>query len=156
MAALKKDVFAVIGKSISILHYQKQGNVAAIMAPYGLRSLSYGFLCNLIDREGITQRELCAILNVDEALASRAMGTLVKKGFIIRERSKMDARSYELYLTGKARAIIPELLESYEKWWKQLCKGFPAEEMEILCSRLREMVERTTGRDLYLPEKTTA
>jgi DNA-binding MarR family transcriptional regulator len=151
---LEKNLFSVIGKSISILHYQKQGNVAAIMAPHGLQSLSYGFLCNLIDREGITQRELCAILSVDEALATRAMGTLVKKGFIIRRRSKTDARSYELYLTDKAKVIIPGLLKEYEKWWKQLCKGFSAEDMEILCSRLREMAERATGRDLYLSKGT--
>jgi DNA-binding MarR family transcriptional regulator len=149
---LEKNPFSVIGKSISILHYQKQGNVAAIMAPHGLQSLSYGFLCNLLDREGITQRELCSILSVDEALATRAMGTLVKKGFIIRKRSKTDARSYELYLTAKARAIIPELFDEYEKWWKRLCKGFSRQDMEILCSRLREMTERATGRDLYLPK----
>jgi DNA-binding MarR family transcriptional regulator len=146
---LYKNVLTVIGKSISVLHYQKQKNVAAIMEKYGLQSTSYGFLSYLKDREGITQRELCSILYIDDAVASRAMGTLVKKGFINRKRSKTDGRSYELYLTEKGRAIIPELLKGYEDWWKQLTDGIPRRDMELVCSVLREITERSIGQDLF-------
>ncbi|MDR1074204.1 MAG: MarR family transcriptional regulator [Treponema sp.] len=149
---MDKKMFAIIGKSISILHYQKQKNVAAMMGAYGLRSPSYGFLSYLKDREGITQRELCSILFINEAVATRTMGTLEKKGFIVRKRSETDARSYELYLTNKAKAVIPKLLKSYEEWWEQMSKKLSLKKMEILCSCLKEMAEQATGQDLFSPE----
>ena len=146
---MDKGIFAIIGKSISVLHFQKQKNVAVIMEKYGLGSVSYGFLSYLQDREGITQRELCSILYIDDAVASRTMRTLVKKGFINRHRSKADARSYELYLTDKGKAVIPELMKNYEKWWEQLTSGISRQELEIAGSVLKEVTERAIGQELF-------
>jgi DNA-binding MarR family transcriptional regulator len=144
-----KKVFSVIGKSISVLHFQKQKNVASLMLKYGLHSPSYGFLMYLRGRDGITQRELCSLLGVDDAMASRAMGTLVKKGFIVRKRSSQDARSYELYLTEKAKKVIPELQKSYEEWWEKLCEGIADRDMKTLCILLQEITEKATGQELF-------
>jgi len=120
-----------------------------MMSKYGLGSVSYGFLSYLKDRDGITQRELCSILYIDDALASRAMGTLVKKGFVKRLRSITDARSYELYLTKKGKEVLPELLKMYEDWWKQITEGISEQEMDTLCSVLKEISERAIGQELF-------
>jgi DNA-binding MarR family transcriptional regulator len=144
-----KKLLSVIGKSISVLHNQRQKHVAAIMVKYDLGSPGYGFLLGLSGREGIPQGELSAYLFVDDGLASRTMADLEKKGYIIRKRSKEDARSYEIYLTEKARAIIPELHRGYEEWWEELCSSISDKDMEVLASRLREMSEQAIGRDLF-------
>jgi DNA-binding MarR family transcriptional regulator len=150
---VEKKSLAVIGKSISLLYYQRQKNMASIMARYDLGSSCYDFLANLNDREGITQQELCSILSVDRALASRTMGVLEEQGYIIRKRSPEDARSYQLYLTDKGKSIIPELFSGYDEWWKQLISDIPQEDMAILCSRLQEMAERATGNRLFVENK---
>jgi DNA-binding MarR family transcriptional regulator len=150
---LNKSTFSIIGKSISVLHFQKQKNVAVMMSKYKLGSVSYGFLSYLKDREGITQRELCSVLYIDDALASRAMGTLVRKGFIKRLRSKTDARSYELYLTEKGKEVLPELLKMYEDWWKKITAGISQEKLDVLCSVLKDISEQAIGQELF--PKTT-
>jgi DNA-binding MarR family transcriptional regulator len=152
-SSVEKKLVAVIGKSISLLHYQKQKNAASIMARYGLGSSCYDFLANLNDREGITQQQLCAILSVDRALASRTMGFLEEQGYILRKRSSEDARSYELYLTDKGKAIMPELFNGYNEWWTQLTGDIPQEDMAILSSRLKDMAERAIGGKLFVEKK---
>ena len=119
------------------------------MSKYGLGSVSYVFLSYLLDREGITQRELCSTLYIDDALASRAMGVLVRKGYVKRLRSKLDARSYELYLTEKGKEVLPELLKMYESWWKQITAGVSQYKMNILCSVLKDISERVIGQELF-------
>jgi DNA-binding MarR family transcriptional regulator len=147
----KRKMLTFIGKSISVLHNQRQRHVAVIMAKYGLGSTGYGFLLNLQRQEGITQRELCAALSIDNGLGSRTMGSLEKKGYILRKRSPEDGRSYEIYLTAKAKAIIPELHKGYEEWWEQLCGRISDGDLEVLAIRLKEMSEQAAGRDLFPP-----
>jgi DNA-binding MarR family transcriptional regulator len=142
-------MLSFIGKSISVLHNQRQHHVSDIMAKYGLGSTGYGFLLSLQKQEGLTQRELCSGLSVDNGLGSRTMASLEKSGYIIRKRSKEDKRSYEVYLTKKAKAIIPELHKGYEEWWEQVCSKTSDKDIKILASRLREMSEQSVGRNLF-------
>jgi DNA-binding MarR family transcriptional regulator len=124
------------------------------MAKYGLGSTGYGFLLSLQNQEGITQRELCSGLSIDDGLGSRTMVSLEKNGYIVRKRSKEDKRSYEIYLTNKARAIIPDLHKGYEEWWEQLCDGMSERDIKFLASRLKAMAEQATGREI-LPSLRT-
>jgi DNA-binding MarR family transcriptional regulator len=77
------------------------------------------------------------------------MGSLETKGYILRKRSPADGRSYEIYLTKKAKAIIPELYTGYEEWWEQLCEGISDKDLDVLSARLKEMSEQASGRDLF-------
>jgi DNA-binding MarR family transcriptional regulator len=142
-------MLAFIGKSVSVLSNQRQRHVSAIMAKYGLGSTGYGFLLSLQRQEGITQRELCSGLAIDDGLGSRTMASLEKKGYIVRKRSKEDKRSYEVYLTDKAKAIIPELGNGYEEWWEQLCVGMNDKDIKTLASRLKAMAEQAIGREIF-------
>ncbi|MDR1900806.1 MAG: MarR family transcriptional regulator [Treponema sp.] len=148
-----KNVLSVIGKSISVLHNQRQKHVSGIMAKYGLGSSGYGFLLSLQKKEGLTQRELSEGISVDYGLASRTLGSLEKKGYILRKRIKEDARSYEVYLTQKAKNIIPELHRAYDEWWEQLCSQISAQDIKILSSRLQEMAEKASGKNLFPTDK---
>jgi DNA-binding MarR family transcriptional regulator len=145
----RKTMFSFIGKSISVLNNQRQRYVSAIMAKYGLGSTGYGFLLSLQHQEGITQRELCAELSVDDGLGSRTMASLEKSGYIVRKRSKDDKRFYEVYLTKKAKAIIPELHKGYEEWWEQLCDKINEKDLAVTAKKLKDMAEQLLGRELY-------
>ncbi|GHV44994.1 MarR family transcriptional regulator [Spirochaetia bacterium] len=146
---MDKKMLSAIGKSISVLHNYRQKHVAGIMAKYGLGVSGYGFLLNIQSQEGLTQQKLSDNLFTDYGLASRILGRLEKKGYIIRKRTREDTRSYEIYLTNKAKAIIPELHKAYEEWWEQLCSQISAPDLKILGSRLQEMSEKATGKPLF-------
>ncbi len=139
-----------IGKYISILHRQEQKYVSTCMKEYGLASPSYSFLSYLADNEGISQRELCSILVVDDALASRTMKDLERQGYIIRKRSDTDSRSYLLYLTDKAKDLVPKLVENYESWWETGLAKLKPEEQILLAEQLRIMAQTIVA--LQAPE----
>jgi DNA-binding MarR family transcriptional regulator len=145
----RKTMLSFIGKSISVLNNQRQRHVSAIITKYGLGSTGYGFLLSLRNQEGITQRELCSGLSIDDGLGSRTSVSLEKRGYIVRKRSKEDKRSYEVYLTNKAKAIIPELIIGYEQWWEQLCSGVNENDLKILASRLKALAEQASGREIF-------
>jgi DNA-binding MarR family transcriptional regulator len=146
---MDKKILSAIGKSISVLHNERQKHVSGIMAKYGLGVSGYGFLLALRNQEGLTQQKVSDNLFTDYGLASRTFGRLEKKGYIIRKRTQTDARSYEIYLTDKGKAIIPELHTAYEDWWEQLCSQISAEDLRVLGSRLQEMSEKVTGKALF-------
>jgi DNA-binding MarR family transcriptional regulator len=146
---MDKKILSAIGISISVLHNERQKHVSGIMAKYGLGVSGYGFLLALQNQEGLTQQKISDNLFTDYGLASRTFGRLEKKGYIIRKRTKQDARSYEIYLPDKAKAIIPELHKAYEDWWEQLCSEISAEDFKVLGARLQEMTEKVTGKPLF-------
>jgi DNA-binding MarR family transcriptional regulator len=146
---MDKKILSAIGKSISVLHNERQRHVAGIMAKYGLGVSGYGFLLVLQNQEGLTQQKVSDNLFTDYGLASRTLGRLEKKGYIIRKRTSKDARSYEIYLTDKGKAIIPELHKAYEDWWEQLCVQISPEDFKVLGLRLQEMSEKVTGKPLF-------
>lgn len=131
-----------IGKYISILHRQEQKYMTTLMKQYDLSAPSYSFLSYLNHNEGITQRELCSVIVVNDALASRTMNDLEKQGYIIRKRCEDNARSYELYLTDKARELIPEIIERYESWWSKAMEAIASEEQVVLTKQLQTMAEK--------------
>jgi DNA-binding MarR family transcriptional regulator len=106
-----------------------------------LAAPSYSFLIYLFHNEGLTQRDLCQILAVNDALASRTMRTLENQNYIVRKRSVADTRAYELYLTEKSRKIIPILTQGYEEWWDKVLEQILPEEQEILADQLEQMTK---------------
>jgi DNA-binding MarR family transcriptional regulator len=119
------------------------------MAKYGLGSTGYGFLLSLQNQGGLIQRELCSGLSIDNGLGSRTLVSLEKHGYIVRERLKDDKRFYAVYLTDKARAIVPELHKSYEEWWEQLCGKMSKKDITILASWLKAMAEQASGKEVF-------
>lgn len=134
-----ENIPIIIGKHISILHRQEQKYIAGKMKKYGLSAPSHSFLLYLKNNEGITQRELCSILALDIALASRTMNALEEQGYIIRQRDEKKANAYKLFLTDKARELVEVLTAEYKEWWEKIFSGMDREQLDSLTGQLEKL-----------------
>lgn len=60
----------------------------------------------IYENEGCSAAHIAQLMNIDKSYLSRILKSHEKNGYLRRERSETDSRSYRLYLTetGKARA----------------------------------------------------
>ncbi len=103
-----------------------------IVQQYGLGPSCYNFLLALSDHEGASQKQLCSIMMVDEAIATRTMKKLEQEGFVTRQKDGRDLRCYTLALTERGRALIPQLQHSLNDWWTTLTSDFSEQEASAL------------------------
>lgn len=82
---------------------------------YGLSSGSYSYLLILRKNEGISQNKISKELGCDKAMSARTISKLINLGYIDRREDNTDCRAYKLYLTEKARGIIPYIIEEIDK-----------------------------------------
>lgn len=119
-------------KFTSNLYRITQGYSDEAMKKYGLTSGTYPFLLMLNEEEGISQSRACKEVNVDKAMATRSINKLVELGYIRKEHDEIDTRAYKLYLTDKARVIIPELRAIMKEWVEIITDDFGEEEKDLL------------------------
>lgn len=136
----------ILGKYISILYRQEQKNINAAMKQYDLGYSCYNFLIYLSKKEGVSQKQMCDNLSVDEALATRTMQKLEKQGYIIRK--KEDMRSYSVYLTEKGWELIPVLKEALSGWWNLLTEDLDDAQVMRLIPVLKQMAGKALSEQI--------
>lgn len=91
----------------SLLTRQLQTGLREALAPYGLHPAQFTALAEIAQREGLTQAELVLRLDLEQPGVARTLGGLEKDGWI--EKSSLGkGRAQGLYLSDKARAVLPE------------------------------------------------
>ena len=97
---------------------------------YKLSSGTYPFLMKLSEKEGISQNQISKELNVDKAMSARSISKLVELGYIIKEDDETDSRAYKLYLTDKAKEIIPYIKDIMKQWIEFVTEDWEEEEKD--------------------------
>ncbi|MGC7872194.1 MarR family winged helix-turn-helix transcriptional regulator [Desulfosporosinus sp. SYSU MS00001] len=129
-----------IGKWISILHRQAQIYVNNEMKSYALNSSEYIYLINLAEKEdGVSQKYLSDKLYIDEALTTRVIRNLEKKGYVTRKKSLDDKRSYNVKLTEKGKNVQPIILDMLSRWTDILAKDMNEGEIDYILDKLKLM-----------------
>ncbi|MCR1842535.1 MarR family winged helix-turn-helix transcriptional regulator [Murimonas intestini] len=141
-----------IGRYISILYRQEQKYMSGLLSEYDFGFSSFNFLLYIARNEGVSQKQLCTILALDESLATRELRRLEEKKLILRDRDPLDQRSYCVYLTEEGRKLVPIFRREVRGWWKQLMAGMDDEEKELLSRQLEKMADHAVmlnqkGRD---------
>lgn len=102
---------------------------------------TYPYLLVLNKNEGISQNEISRELNVDKAMSARSIKKLIELGYVRKEENKEDIRAYKLYITDKAKNIIPELIEILDDWTDILVQGNDKEKIESSLDFLESVLE---------------
>ena len=76
------------------------------LAPLGLQPAQAAALIEIGRAEGLTQKQLVERLDVEQPGVARTLNGLEADGWI--ERQSIKGRAQGLYLTDKARAVVPE------------------------------------------------
>lgn len=136
-----KDKRASLIRLINNLYRCTQVYTDDALAKFRLTSGTYPFLLKLYTNEGVCQNRLCRELNVDKAMSARAIGKLVELGYVTKEASGEDSRAYKLYLTEKAKAIVPEIKNEIQKWIDIIAEDTDNQESDAAVDFLSKALE---------------
>ena len=79
--------------------------------PYGVTVAQWPVLSSLHSGTSRTPAELADHIGLNRSAITRLLDRLEKKGFVERESSEHDGRSYRIRLTESGRRVVPELAE---------------------------------------------
>ncbi|MBS3781162.1 MAG: MarR family transcriptional regulator [Candidatus Thermoplasmatota archaeon] len=131
------------GNSIHELYQRVHKNLIKLirseLEPYDFSRGEFPLLFKLIKKgDGLTQKEICEKLHVSKSTTSKIIKSLVKKGYLRKEKDLEDKRASRIFLTDKKDEIEDLIKEIDEKAENKMLKGFDAEEK----SDLRDYLER--------------
>ncbi|EHI96769.1 regulatory protein MarR [Clostridium sp. DL-VIII] len=118
----------------------KQMYLEKTLKKYGLSSGSSPYLFNLERNEGISQNGLSKELDNDKAMSARTIARLIGLGYVHREQDEKDSRSYKLYLTDKAKKVLPKIHEELQTLMNSITEDVSEAEMLITMQSLRKIL----------------
>lgn len=137
-----------IGRLISILHRQAQIYINYALKEFDITSAEYAFLLCLYRQEGITQDELSTYLYINKSATARAIKSLEKKGYVIKDRDLIDKRCNRIYLTDKAKECKNEIMQRIWRWSEFLTDELDEETKNMVTSVLENMTEKVERTNL--------
>jgi DNA-binding MarR family transcriptional regulator len=108
------------------------------LAPLGLMPAQGAALIEIAASEGLTQKQLVERLDVEQPGVARTLGGLEAEGWI--ERRAKAGRAQGLYLTEKARAVVPEARRIWGAVNEQAVADLTRTERAHLIDALGELV----------------
>jgi DNA-binding MarR family transcriptional regulator len=135
------DNHSSIGREISILYRYCQSYISKKLEAYNIGSGQYIFLMALYRNDGINQEELSAYLKIDKATTAKAVKKLIEGGYIRRDIDSNDKRAYKVFLTPKARAVIPIIQGAVKNWEYMVNFGLLEEEKRLIEGLLHKMTQ---------------
>lgn len=136
-----KDEKVPLTKLANSLYRCTQAYANEVLAKYRLSSGTYPLLLVLYKKEGINQSQVSRELSIDKAMSARAIKSLIKLGYLKKEDDTEDSRAHKLFLTHKAREIIPDILSSLDKWNIAISEGLSNEEKEQMVNSLSKVLK---------------
>lgn len=124
-----------IGKWVSVIYRKGQSFMQAKLGHLGLNQTELIFLVHMPDK-GINQKYMSDHLNLDEALVTRIMSSLEKKGYITRKKDINDGRAYIINLTDEGKALRPVIKSCQKEWISGITEGLKEEEITDLLDKL--------------------
>lgn len=135
-------------KSCSRIMRKTQAHLDIALKEYGLSSGSYPYLLELSDEEGINLERISRKLNVDKAMSTRTIHRLTEQGFLTKVPDAEDSRACRLYLTEKAKASIPGILEKIQIWIDTITDGLSEEEKDTAVRLLTKIADNTESKGM--------
>lgn len=136
---LKEEMMYLI-KYNSKIFRNTQIYLDRVLKKYELSSGSYPYLFTLEENEGISQNKISKELGCDKAMSARTISKLIALGYIYKSEDKTDSRAYKLYLTEKAKRVIPRVHEEIYTLVALITEGITTEEKLITIDSLKKIL----------------
>lgn len=114
-----------------------------ILKKYELSSGSIPYIFNLEKNEGISQNKLSKEVGNDKAMSARTIAKLIELEFVYKEQDERDSRAYNLYLTAKAKELIPEIRKDIRTLVDLVTEDLTEEEKLITTKSLKKILNKT-------------
>jgi DNA-binding MarR family transcriptional regulator len=106
----------------------------------------------LLEKDGIIQKELVELVNMEQSSLAEHLTRMERSGLIYRKRGTEDKRTFRIYLTEYARSIANDIVEELEIGAKQFMVGISAKDMKVFHAVISKVIENL---DRFIA-KTTA
>lgn len=114
-----------------------------VLKKFELSSGSIPYIFNLEKNEGISQNKLSKEVGNDKSMSARTITKLIELEFVYKKQDEKDSRAYNLYLTAKAKELIPEIRKDIKNVVDLLTEDLTEEEMLITAKSLRKILNKT-------------
>ena len=102
------------------------------LARFAINNSQYFYILKICEVPGMSQDRVFQIIRRSPSNITRALAQLEEKGYITRQPSERDKRTWLLYPTEKATAAYPEILAIVEDAVVQILTPFTEEERALL------------------------
>ena len=119
-----------------------QSYLDRVLKKYELTSGSIPYIFTLEKNEGISQSKLGKEIGNDKAMSARTIAKLIEIDFVHKKQDERDSRAYNLYLTEKAKELIPKIREDIQIVVDLVTEDLTEEEKSITTNSLKKILDR--------------
>ena len=144
MSATDKTTFGFLVTDVTRLmrkHFDRRA------VRFNLTRAQWRALKLLSHREGMTQRELAEMIEMEPIAVGRVIDRLQKAGFVERRADPNDRRAWRLYLTARAHAVVDDMDSISSGLFRDAQKGISAADLKTMISVLGRMKDNLTALD---------
>lgn len=139
----------LITKRVVHLSKYTQSHMDRALKQYKLSTGLYPFLLALDNEEGINLEHISKKVNVDKAMSTRSVKKLMDLDYIVKHTDAKDCRACQLFLTEKAKEIIPIIKAEVIKWNEIITADFSEEELVLFDQLLDRIFARAKKEKNY-------
>lgn len=136
-----------IGRITSILYRRSSIYMNLRLKKYDLTAAEQPFLLYLYHSDRISQEDLSNYLLIDKASTARAIQSLIRKGYVRKEKSQTDKRYNIISLTDKANACQNEIYQILHEWSQFLTQDLDPDDIAVTAATLEKMVLKVEQTD---------
>jgi DNA-binding MarR family transcriptional regulator len=114
--------------------------LAEAVRPLGLAPAQFMTLLELWRQDGLTQKDLVARLDVEQATMAATLARMERDGLIERRPDQSDARARRIQLTARARSLEEPALAAARSVNARALAGFSEAERDAFLAGLRRVV----------------
>ncbi|AFA47183.1 MarR family winged helix-turn-helix transcriptional regulator [Acetobacterium woodii] len=101
------------------------------------------YLFILEKNEGVSLHQLSTKIGNDKAMTTRTIKRLIELDYVYKIGKEGDCRAYQLYLTKKSKAVMPQILKEIQMIVDLITVDLSAEEKKITMAALKKISMRT-------------
>lgn len=113
-----------------------------VLKKYDLSSGSFRYLFILEANAGISQNKISNLIGNDKAMSARTITKLIELDYVYKKEDDKDGRAYNLYLTSKAKGIIPEIHNEIESLINLITEELSEKEKDITMKSLTKIFKK--------------
>ena len=115
---------------------------------YDISPEQWSLIFRVVERSGLTQKELSDSTYKDQANITRSIDRLEQKGFLKRIENPNDRRSFQLVPTQDAIALVERIIPLSQAFNAELTQGFSEEETKMLIALLNKVHHNLEGKSV--------
>lgn len=118
-----------------------KANFNSRLKVYGISPEQWSLLFRVVEKSGLTQKELSDSTYKDQANITRSIDRLIQKGLMKRVPNTQDRRSFNLFPTEEAAVLVDKVIPISKAHNEHLTEGLTTKEAEMLKALLKRVYQ---------------